>query len=304
MPSSLIVAAPPVATPASAASITLPGTPVDMVFSPSGHRLYTANIDDDSVSVVNPATGAVLSRIPVQYRPNSIALSPDGTTLVTGHNDVRGLTVITLATGVTRELYTSNRTNDLLFSSDGTKLFVTSASHWINVRPVPSFAEGTYIDMPYPTAGLHRQPGTDFIWTGQADPSPFYLHRFNERTRATQLMSGAGYTGGSLAFPAGDERVFGPPGYGAAFVLDLSYVGNVKWRRTLGIANDAATNLVTTLDRSVVLGSTSRTTMLVIDPLAERVIDEIDIGQSQASIAVRPVVGDVWLGVENGLVNV
>lgn len=300
----VVAIAPPVTSSAAATTVALPDSPRAMVFSPSGHRLYTTSFSGNSVSIINPATGAVLDTISVKAQPTSIALSPDGTTLVTGHAFARGLSVITLATGAVRDIAFSDSIDAVMFSADGRSLYYTSAGYSIGVRTVPAFTEGTAIPMPQPVSGLQRQPGSSSIWTSKASPLPNALYRVNPATRTIDAALSTGSLAARWAFPAGNERLFAPASSGLPFVGDLSSTRAVPMRQMQGSASGPIVNLATTLDRGLILATTLSDNMLVIDPLSERVIDEIVIGEPQYDIAVRPGTGDVWIAVDGGLRSV
>ncbi len=57
-------------------------SPVDLVLTPDGERLITANQTSNTLSLVDLASGAVLQEVPCGARPASLALSGDGTTLL------------------------------------------------------------------------------------------------------------------------------------------------------------------------------------------------------------------------------
>ncbi len=288
-------------SPAAATTVAVRGA-YDMVFSSNGSRLYTSNWDTDSVSEINPSTGAVLRTFEVQYQPGSIVISPDGRTLVTGHAAARGLTVITLSTGATREVNLGSRVDDIMYSTDGTKLYFTSASYWVGVVGAPAFSSYTTIETPGPVTGLNRQPGTNFVWLAESSPAPFHIYRLDlSNNRVTTRSASGSEPGFDMAFPAGNERVFGPTGsYSTAWVLDLGSTPR-KWRTTLGSSDYGARNLITTLDRTLVLGTTGGNNVVVIDPLTERTVEEIAIGEPQFAIAARPGTTEIWVSTENSV---
>lgn len=57
-------------------------SPVDLVLTPDGERLITANQTSNTLSVVDLASGTVLQEVPCGMRPAGLALSPDGRTLL------------------------------------------------------------------------------------------------------------------------------------------------------------------------------------------------------------------------------
>jgi YVTN family beta-propeller protein len=84
--------------------------PVDLLISPDGKRLFTANANAETVSVINTATDTVVETVPISPAPgqlaaacpNGLALAPDAKTLYVtlgGDNAVELLTLDTQAGG-------------------------------------------------------------------------------------------------------------------------------------------------------------------------------------------------------------
>jgi serine/threonine-protein kinase len=62
--------------------------PQDVTYSPDGRHLYTANVDDGTVAVVDVQSGVVTARIPTGADPTSVSATPDGRRLfVTNYGD-------------------------------------------------------------------------------------------------------------------------------------------------------------------------------------------------------------------------
>jgi len=74
----LAIAAKPAANQSGAVVKERYLSPVEMVFSPDGRRLYVVCQDSDEVRVVDAESAKVLSTIHVGHVPRGIALSPDG----------------------------------------------------------------------------------------------------------------------------------------------------------------------------------------------------------------------------------
>src|SRR5438045_1275224 len=73
------------AGPATARPAATDRSPVDLVLTPDGRYLLTANQTADSVSVVDLEAGSVVAEVPCGQRPSAVALTPDGgTAIVTG----------------------------------------------------------------------------------------------------------------------------------------------------------------------------------------------------------------------------
>lgn len=83
-------------TPAPAATPRDP-SPVDLVLTPDGTRLLTANQGSDSVSLVRLSDGAILAEASCGHRPSAVAISPDGAKVLVSGTYSGELTVLSLA---------------------------------------------------------------------------------------------------------------------------------------------------------------------------------------------------------------
>jgi serine/threonine-protein kinase len=63
---------------AAVAEVPVGRTPQDVAFAPDGRYLYTANVEDDTVSVVDAAAHAVTATMPVCDGPGSVSADPSG----------------------------------------------------------------------------------------------------------------------------------------------------------------------------------------------------------------------------------
>ena len=68
--------------------------PMGVVVSPDAKRVYVANGRGGTVSVIDAATNAVVSTIPVGQRPWGIALTPDGKKLYTANGPSNDVSVV------------------------------------------------------------------------------------------------------------------------------------------------------------------------------------------------------------------
>jgi YVTN family beta-propeller protein len=118
--------------------------PNKMVLSKSGDRLYVANGDSDSVSVIDTDREAVVRTISLQrhgYRylgasPNSLGLSPDGETLYVTLGGENAIAVVDLNEGrVVGRIPTAWYPNSVSVSADGSRLYVVNAKSMPGPNP-------------------------------------------------------------------------------------------------------------------------------------------------------------------------
>jgi len=109
--------------------------PSGMALSPDGSRLFVANANSDTVSVIDTSTDRVVDtldpkpmpELPLGSAPNALAVSPDGTTLYVANGGNNAIAVIDLADGSLRGLIpTGWYPGALLLSPDGSTLHVAN----------------------------------------------------------------------------------------------------------------------------------------------------------------------------------
>ncbi len=81
-------------------NVTLSGSPNAVAVSSDGQYAVTANIWEDTASIVNLATGLEQALVPVGNQPMIVRITADGATAVVGNAVDANLSVIDIATGV------------------------------------------------------------------------------------------------------------------------------------------------------------------------------------------------------------
>ena len=113
-------------------AIHLTGMTSGLAVSPDGSTLYAASNGNDNVSVLNAATGAVSSTIPLASAPSAELLSPDGSRLYVWANQAGTVTVINTASDTVTATITipngaMNYNETGCISPDGSTLYVPTA---------------------------------------------------------------------------------------------------------------------------------------------------------------------------------
>ncbi|HEV2984281.1 MAG TPA: SMP-30/gluconolactonase/LRE family protein [Vicinamibacterales bacterium] len=117
-----------------ARTLALPGQSGDtfaggLAISPDGRTLFVTRVFAMTLSAIDLTTGQVTKTVPLPAEPYTCVVSPDGQTVYVslwGGARVQGYTADKLLPVV--ELQTGEHPNAMLFSSDGKRLFVASAS--------------------------------------------------------------------------------------------------------------------------------------------------------------------------------
>jgi YVTN family beta-propeller protein len=126
--------------------------PNKMALSPNGDRLYVANGDSDSVSVIDTNREVVLRTISLrrpgyQYfgaNPNSLAVSPNGQTLYVTLGGENALAVVDLDRGeLVGRIPTAWYPNSVSVSADGRTLYVVNAKSMPGPNPAGNGGAGS-----------------------------------------------------------------------------------------------------------------------------------------------------------------
>jgi YVTN family beta-propeller protein len=132
-------------------AIKVGSEPNKMVLSKDGFRLYVANGDSDSVSVIDTQEEEVAATINLNREgyvfkganPNSLALSPDGKMLYITLGGENAVAVVDLSEGeVIGRIPTAWYPNSVTVSADGKRLFVVNAKSVAGPNPAGNGGAG------------------------------------------------------------------------------------------------------------------------------------------------------------------
>lgn len=158
------------ATGAKTASIpvTGPGDLDDLVLSPDGTAAYTANGQNDTVSVISTATHTVTHTIPVGARATNIAVSPDGSRVYVVNSIDGTISAISTATDtVTATIAVGTNPKAVVFSPDGAEAYVvagTSTTATISVIDTSTGTIARTFSAPYASATMAITPDGSKIY--------------------------------------------------------------------------------------------------------------------------------------------
>lgn len=125
--------------------IPVGGQPNKLVLAPNGKRLYVANGNSDTITVIDPLTYNVVQSISLlrpgyKYKganPNALAFSPDGKTLYVTLGGENAVAVIDVKSGTVKgRIPTGWYPNSVSVSKDGKALYVVNAK--ANSGPNPA----------------------------------------------------------------------------------------------------------------------------------------------------------------------
>lgn len=104
--------------------------PAGLAFSPNGQSLYVAENLDDSLAVVNVATGTVSQRLPSGRYPYAVTVTPDGAVFVSswGASTVWAYASVNGQLAVADTIPVARHPSAMVASRDGAHLYVVSAT--------------------------------------------------------------------------------------------------------------------------------------------------------------------------------
>jgi YVTN family beta-propeller protein len=106
---------------------TIPTDPVEVaVAAPDGRAIYALG-EDALVSVIDPISGAVISRIPVAAESTELALAPDGSRLYASGYQAGAVSVIDTAAGTVLATVPATNVQAVEPAPDGSQLYVQSS---------------------------------------------------------------------------------------------------------------------------------------------------------------------------------
>ena len=100
--------------------------PEQVAISPDGKKLYVANEDSGTASVIDAQSGAVLANVNVGGEPEGIRVSPDGKLLAVTSEAESTVAIVDAASyQVLGKIPVGERPRDILFSPDSKRAFVS-----------------------------------------------------------------------------------------------------------------------------------------------------------------------------------
>jgi YVTN family beta-propeller protein len=121
------VATPPPAPTSAHGMVAVGAFPTGVAVSPDGAHAYVINSGDDSVSVIDVATGTAAVTLAVGRAPYGIALTPDGRTAYVANAGGNSVSIIdTHAQAVTGTIAVGEKPYGVAVAPDGERVYVTN----------------------------------------------------------------------------------------------------------------------------------------------------------------------------------
>lgn len=192
-------------------SVPVGDRPRGLALSPDGARLFVANEDSGSVSVVRTNGLTELQRIPLPGNPEPyhVAITPDGSEVwVTSHEASGFVHVIDAATlALTASIRVGRRPVQVALSPDGTLAYVTNAEdNRVSIVDVWTRTVQRSLTVPSPYGVLFDPTGSRVYVTSHSNPGS--VRMYDAATDALLATWGVGMKPEYLALDAFATRLF------------------------------------------------------------------------------------------------
>ena len=189
---------------ASPAIVGTPPNPSALLYSPGDHDLYVANEGNDTVTVMDGRTNAVLATIPVGTGPDGLAYDPATNTVLVSNGGSDNLTVIDSRWSVTGTIPVGNTPRGIVYDPANSKFYVanTGSGNVSIVDPTsatPSKSIAVGLD---PWAVAYDPSDRDVFVTNSASGNVSVISSRSDTVIAT-VATGTNATGGPAFAPAG-----------------------------------------------------------------------------------------------------
>jgi YVTN family beta-propeller protein len=277
----------PAARPASVIDrIDIGGSPRNIAISADGSRVYATNRDDNTVSVIDPATNEVVRTFQLDGDdgPEGIAVHPDGRTVYVVNNGSSTVDAINTATGEVRRTVTVGVSpTDVAVARNGRAVYVTAPAGGSLSRFGPdSEARPLIEDGRAQSLTLTRDNRTAYV-TGYDDGNLLAVDLDRGRVTA-RIPVGNGPDGVALS---PDERTAYVVNIedDAVSVIDLPTRSAVA---TIGVGDRPISVAVHPDGRTAYVTNNESRSVSVIDTATLAVVGQLPVGNLPEAVAVAP----------------
>jgi YVTN family beta-propeller protein len=298
----------PVVGPVVIDTIDVGAFPLSVAISPDGGHVYTANADDDTVSVIDTATNTVVATIEVGDRPHGIAVRPDGAVAYVTNYDDWTVSVIDTATNTVTDTISvgtgaGKGADDVVFSPDGSKAYVGS-SNILSVIDTATNTVTSSVTLNFGPYGIAVSPNGNKVYVASWTGDYVKAITFDDDDVPTSIVTidvGNSPTGVTLS-PNGTRLYVANADGNTVSVISTSTNNVVK---TIPVGN-TPTGIAFTPDGSLALVTNQFSgSVKVIDTGTMTVIRTYNIGDVTNAIVISPDGKRAYVtGRENGTVRV
>jgi serine/threonine-protein kinase len=268
--------------------IDIGGSPRNIAISADGSRVYATNRDDDTVSVIDPATNTVVRTFQLDGNdgkdgPEGIAVHPNGRTVYVVNNGSSTVEAIDTPTGQVRRIVTVDTSpTDVAVARDGRAVYVTSPSGGSLGKFGPNSESRPVVEAGKPQSlTLTRDGRTAYVTDYDGNLLAVDLSRGRVTDR---IPVGNGADGVALS---PDERTAYVVNIedDAVSVVDLPAKSTVA---TIGVGDRPVSVAVHPDGRTAYVTNNESRSVSVIDTATRAVVGQLPIGNQPEAVAVAP----------------
>jgi len=128
-------------------------------------RIYVANSDDTTVTIIDPATNTVVGEIPVSANPHGIVPSPDGKRFYVSSESKDVLDVVDRASNkVIKSIPIERRPNNVAITEDGTRVYVCiRGMSWVDVIDTVKLEKVKSVEVGKGPHNVYRTPDGKYM---------------------------------------------------------------------------------------------------------------------------------------------
>jgi YVTN family beta-propeller protein len=158
---------------------------VSVAAAAAGAKAYVGNFKDNTVSVIDTASGAVVATVPVAAGPHGMAVTPDGNTVYVSGDGSSTVSVIDAATDrVSKSIEVGKSPHGLALAPDGRTLLVGIYGE-DKIGFVDTASQSVVATVPVPKPHtLAIRPDGKFAYAASQEPGKFLLAVVDLGTRA------------------------------------------------------------------------------------------------------------------------
>lgn len=261
--------------------------PAGVAVSPDGTAAYIANEGSNTVSVIDPATGAVRSTIPVGPGPRSVALRPDGTQAYVTNSGDNTVSVIDTATGnlaASIPVGAGWGASGVAFTPDGAKAFVTNAGEGtVAVIGTASTSVLAVIHVGVQPVAVSVAPDGSRAYVANASDNTVSVIDTAQDTVTSTIPVGPGPRG-LVVTPDGAKALVSNSGANSISVIDLA---TAQVSTVQAGASPAGMALISSGARALV-AEAGGNELSVLDVASGKLLGSFPTGTSPSNVALTP----------------
>jgi|GEM_PF-5204744 len=292
--------------PANDTGVIFVETPVNIAFAPTSFTnnsnyapyAYIPDAISDSVTVINTATNAIVTKIKVGNGPGGVCFSPDGTKVYVSNYDDNTVSVISTANNtVVATFQVGQGPGGISFSPDGTKVYVSNYDdNTVSVINTANYAVVASVPNIFNAWSTCISPDGETLYVSNYAQN--YVSPINTATNTylgndSILFPRNGIntnntTNGLINISPDGSKIFVTSGYNNN---DTVYIFNASTKKQIGAIGVGKTPVdiaITPDGTKAYIANQGSNTVSVLNTTTNAIIKTINVGNSPSNVRVTP----------------